>query len=627
MKNIKLILLALCLSLLISSWVSAQDDAELSSFRSQATGGALVDDLDLVYDPVELSFIDSIRIYTNLSNLTSGEEELLNNVSDNMFLFGISGALPMIENLNSALLFAYQNTSLPGTVTLDINRDGDVDLQGEGDLEDVFTQYQDADGDGLFDVIENFRQAVHNNYGSHMYAAVLNNSYQSGDMVLGVRLNLSKSKSENSQLAYPLYGAMWPLEGASVGDPSFEREGSAEYVRDGSEAESFSETGAFDNSSESSLFDVSLSAMKPVDLMWGETEARADVNFSKIKMQDLTGALYNGHYRVSNYDADVVGAYWSDIGFFNQPYSGFALDINERVDISEIAEYSDMGLGLSLKHVFLQAKERRFDGYWRVGAAFHRVSGDYDMSLENPFQAAQLAPAYDNLYLGGVDSTFAAYQASNNILEEDVGEISSNLFSVYGNTQIPLGDRVIFGIGAYYSSVRSTRDAKYRYAANMIESVEVLDDSLTVDDGTVTITTSESADHTYELATTRISVPVGLEYAFTKNKKWKIRFGALFSYIKEVENDAYQVTDFNPAVLQAETGDGEVMVETGDVEYHSVSSHTETTFTRTLYTYGLGYSPTPNLQVDLIGFLGDNFLSLLDAEYYRSLRLSFTLRM
>ena len=627
MKNTKWILFTLVVTLLLPAFMSAQDIVELSSFRSQSTGGALTDDLDLVYDPVELSFVDSVRIFTNLSNLTSGEEELMNDLSDNMFLFGISGAVPVIANLNSSLLFAYQNTTLPGIVYLDLDRDGFWDTDGRGDLEDVFTQYQDTDNDGLFDVIETFTQAAHNNYGSNTYATVLNNSYQSGDMVLGARLSLAKSKMQNSTLAYPLTGTQWPLEGAQEGDPSFERSGEAEYVHDGSIAEAFNETGDFENSSEMSLFDLTVSAMIPVNLPWGVTETRADLNYSKIKSQDMIGALYAGQIEVYNYEPDVVGFYLSNLGFFNYPYDGLTIDFNESVDMSEILDTSDLGLGVSLKRVFLKADERRFDGYWRVGAAYHRVSGDYNLNLENPFTGQGYGPAYTSSYLAGLDSTFAMQELSFSLLEEDIGEVSSNIISLYGNTQIPLGDRVVFGIGAFFSSTNMTRDAKYQYALSASESVEVLDDSSTVEDITATITASESANHNYELATTQISVPVGLEYAFSKNKKWKIRFGALFNYIKEVENDAYQVTDFKPEMIQIEDGEGNAEVETGDVQYHSVSSHTETIFTSTMYSYGLGYAPTPNLQIDLIGFLGNDFLSLLDSEFYRRLRLSFTVRM
>lgn len=628
MKNIKWILFTLGVCLLFSAHAFAQVDVQLGSFRNQSTGGALVDDLDLVYDPVELSFVDSVRIYTNLSNLTSGEEQIMNNVSDDMFLFGISGALPGIDNLNSAGLFAYQNISLPGSVFLDIDRDGFDDEQGEGELEDIFTQYQDADGDGLFDVIEMFRQSASNNFGSKAYAAVLNNSYQAGDMVLGARLTLASSKMESSILSTGMmFGSLWPLEGADVGDPSFEREGTAEYMNDGSRAESFRETGDFANSGELSVSDITLSAMTPVDLPCGKTEARADLSYSTLKTDFMVDAMYAGQIQVNNYDPDLLAFYGSNLGFFNNPFTGYAVELNESIQMRELLETSAVTVGLSLKHVFKQAKERRYDGYWRAGGSYRITSGDYNLKSDGVFSGNEYTPADPMLYLGGVDSTFAMNEMAINEIEEDIGEFSAHVLSLYGNTQIPLGDRVVFGMGAYYSTSSSTRDAKYRFAGSMSESVEVLDDSLTIDDITGTMTASESDDHNYELAITQISVPVGLEYTFSKNKKWKIRFGALFNYYKEVENDAYQVTDFKPEVTRIEDGEGNVTIETGDVEYHSISSHSETTYTSTIYSYGLGYCPTPNLQIDVIGFLGSSFNSLLDSEFYRMLRLSFTVRM
>ena len=137
------------------------------SFRSNALGGIIDDDLDLIYDPIELRFVGrtdtlsgngiydigevysdlgnnvwdvgelyeekngnmwydigepfedlgngiydegepfedlpiihkggSTRLYTNLSNLTSSQEQLFANSSDNEFLIGISSQNPLIS--------------------------------------------------------------------------------------------------------------------------------------------------------------------------------------------------------------------------------------------------------------------------------------------------------------------------------------------------------------------------------------------------------------------------------------------------------------------------------------------------------------------------------------------------
>jgi hypothetical protein len=60
--------------------------------------------------------------------------------------------------------------------------------------------------------------------------------------------------------------------------------------------------------------------------------------------------------------------------------------------------------------------------------------------------------------------------------------------------------------------------------------------------------------------------------------------------------------------------------------YESISEHTRTTFSSTVFTYGLGYNPMENLQIDLLGFLGTSDNSFFDTSFYRNLRLSFTLK-
>lgn len=73
------------ISLLVFGTYYKTNAQEPISFRSNALGGIVDDDLDLVYDPIELQFVDGIRLYTNLSNLTSNKEQLFENVSDDEF--------------------------------------------------------------------------------------------------------------------------------------------------------------------------------------------------------------------------------------------------------------------------------------------------------------------------------------------------------------------------------------------------------------------------------------------------------------------------------------------------------------------------------------------------------------
>ncbi len=93
---------------------------EISSFRNNALGGIVNDDLDLIYDPVELNYVRNLHIFTNLSNLTSTNEQIFNNQNpgDNMLLFGISRENPFVPNLTHAVLFQFQKSQDPGFINI-----------------------------------------------------------------------------------------------------------------------------------------------------------------------------------------------------------------------------------------------------------------------------------------------------------------------------------------------------------------------------------------------------------------------------------------------------------------------------------------------------------------------------
>jgi hypothetical protein len=91
-------------------------------------------------------------------------------------------------------------------------------------------------------------------------------------------------------------------------------------------------------------------------------------------------------------------------------------------------------------------------------------------------------------------------------------------------------------------------------------------------------------------------------------------------------NDAKQITGSEPHVTETEYGDGHIDIDFDDNIYESTSEHTRTTSSSTVFTYGLGYNPMENLQIDVLGFLGTNDNSIIDASFYRNLRLSFTMK-
>ena len=124
------------------------------------------------------------------------------------------------------------------------------------------------------------------------------------------------------------------------------------------------------------------------------------------------------------------------------------------------------------------------------------------------------------------------------------------------------------------------------------------------------------------------SFPVGIEYKFTKNRKWSLRFGSIFNYAKTSENEAKEITGAEPLKITTLDGLGNEFVVIDDNIFQSSSSNKKFSESNTSYYYGLGFNPNSHLQIDLLGFLGDQQnLQIFDAEFLRSLRISFTVKL
>ncbi len=182
-------------------------------------------------------------------------------------------------------------------------------------------------------------------------------------------------------------------------------------------------------------------------------------------------------------------------------------------------------------------------------------------------------------------------------------------------------------MGLFLQSVARDRDTDYQYSITHTRDYEVLD-TLNSNDYTKKESESQIADHTYEYSSYYFTVPVGIEYRFSKNKKWCLRFGSIFSYQRSEVNDAIQIKGANAHQVITKYGDGREEVEIDDNTYESTTSHRKIAESRTTFFYGLGYNPTDYLQIDLLSFLGTGSdLKILDAEFFRSLRLSFSLKL
>ncbi len=595
----KTILLATIFILGLSTVANAQEPI---SFRSNALGGIVNDDLDLVYDPIELQFVDGIRLYTNLSNLTSSQEQLFDNISDDEFLFGISSENPLLGFLWHSALVRFQNSETSNSVGIDSDLDGYTDIYGNGTLIDEYTAYMDSDYDGLFDLKQMFSQEKSNFTIDDSYSFILNNSFKLWILAMGVKLSMYNATSTGNTAPSSLGTGNNVLSGVGSDDPTFSRSVTTHLFEDGYDNLIWSEAGNFNSENKFSFTNLDVSAM--VNL-W-DFEMRADV------------ALYSNQ-TLSNDDDGYSGQY----KYFEPEITDYDDDYSETDSYISKTDEDGGGvvLGGSARYTFDEQDERKNDGFWKVGVSADFGSYDYIGSTSSQFLSTVT-------YFDGLNTNNTDFFRTNSehISTTDNGTKKTSAFAINGRLNIPLDENVHFGIGAFLNKSTKNRETNYTESLNDVLDYDYTDTDYNENDYLTTETSQLSADRNFEILKTIFACPAGLEYRTGKENKWSLRFGSIFTMTNQTINDAKQITGSEPHVTETEYGDGDIDIDFDDNIYESTSEHTRTTSSSTVFTYGVGYNPMENLQIDVLGFLGTNDNSIIDASFYRNLRLSFTMK-
>jgi len=594
----KTILLATIFILGLSTVANAQEPI---SFRSNALGGIVNDDLDLVYDPIELQFVDGIRLYTNLSNLTSSQEQLFDNISDDEFLFGVSSQNPLLKFLWHSALVRFQNSETSNSVEIDSDLDGYTDIYGNGTLIDEYTAYMDSDYDGLFDLKQIFSQEKSNFTIDDSYSFILNNSFKLQILTMGVKLSMYNATSTGNTAPTSLGTGNNVLSGVGSDDPTFSRSVTTHLFEDGYDNLIWSEAGNFNSENKFSFTNLDVSAM--VNL-W-DFEMRADV------------ALYSNQ-TLSNDDDSYSGQY----EYFEPEITDYNNDYSE-TDSYILKTEEDGGgvvLGGSARYTFDKQNERKNDGFWKVEVSADFGSYDYIGSTSSQFSSTEA-------YFDGLNTNNTDFFRTNSehISTTDNGTKKTSAFAINGRLNIPLDENVQFGIGAFLNKSTKNRETNYTESLNDVLDYDYTDTDYNENDYLTTETSQLSADRNFEILRTIFACPAGLEYRTGKENKWSLRFGSIFTMTNQTINDAKQITGSEPHVTETEYGDGDIDIDFDDNIYESTSELTRTTSSSTVFTYGLGYNPMENLQIDVLGFL-DYEASILDAEFYKYLRISLTMK-
>ncbi len=574
---------------------------ETWSFRSSATGGIIQDDLDLITDPIELKFVNGIRLYTNLSNLTSRNEELFDNQSDNEFLLGISSENPFLKNLWTSAFISFENAEFPNAVSIDTDLNGFDDIFGNGYLMGENTSY--------------FWDAVEEEYSLKNYISqektdintddsfnfMLNNTYDMNSFIIGARFMMGKEILTNTDSGSNLGTGTGLLFGVNFNDPTFTHAQNQWDMINEEYDYQVSESGDFDWENKNTETNILLSAMLPD--MKG-FEVRGDIQLAFENDMNTIDDKYSG-YQYENWNA------------VNDEYEERYTESESNKEIME-EKGSLFGFGGSIRKTFDEQDERINDGYWTTGFNLGFGSFDYTNSDIERFSSTDFE--YDD-HETVVNNVFT---------ENDDGTNSVFNFGLFCKVNVPLTEKALFAIGGSINNNSEKRETNYVETESEIIEFELLDGVTDNNDWKRTETAGMEADRIFEQKTTVFRAPVGLEYKIDKKKKWSLRFGTIFTKTCIVTNDDMSITEITIAKRTTEYGgdlDDLIVYPDGhNYEEDTINEETTNKMSNTVFSYGIGFNPLTNLQIDLLGYLGNTNNSLLDAEFYRNLRLSFTLK-
>jgi hypothetical protein len=570
---------------------------ESLSFRSKASGNIISDDLDLVYDPIELRYVNGYRLYSNLSNLNASEQ-VFSNLSNNNYLFGISGKNPIMDSLWTSVLISFRNSITADAVSIDSDLNGSTDISGYGTLIDIYSSFVDSNNDQIFDYRRESKQSKTGETKNKNYSIIFNNALQVGDMALGFRLEANGYETNNNDASYGLGNT--PFLGSLYNSSTYSLASVTTLLNQNFVTEAWNETGDFNYNYKSNNQLFELSAMKPV----GELELRANLlyqheNYLSERLSYFKGDL--ARYNVDNTDYENV---------FYQ---------NQTIESKTQDKGNIFGLGAGIRKTFKTAAERKNEGFWALDGeiAFGRFNYESTYLAMNQF---------NEYFYDGADTLLTDYEKNldYNYNYGEEGTDNRIQYKLSGKVNVPFSERIYFGLGANLQYTSSKRESNYNL---VLRDQTVYDefDALGTNDYSELDTDSESSDRNYNIQVTTYTLPIGLEYKFDKNLKWALRVGAYFYYQKYTTDRALQITNALPYVSTESNLSGS-SVNIDNNSYHSYSMQETNAISRTVYTYGLGFNPSENLQIDLISFFGADNNALIDASFYRNLMVSFVLK-
>lgn len=529
------------------------------SFRLQSTSGIWEDDYDLIFDPGRLPLIDGQRVYTNLSNYVTSNEAVFGLNSSNFILLGASGHLN--GKSAPAAVFDAHNFSV-GQFTGLFSADRGDSIFGSGRVKDV--EWLDLDSNGIYDyksVRETERNAWLSGWGKDLY---LGGAWKSGSRRFGVALAYDDSCVKQVLPGWDFVDHDYDST-LITGGVTFRQDDTSRYFR---------ATGARSGRAVlSSWSDLKGGAML------GITLAPAFLADFATSTRTLTSYA---DYAVS--DTAVSDFARQGIDYSSQtPYQGFQVPLN----VTLVKPAGEKTQSWFYAQGFYRSENLAED------AGGHDVTS-YETTL-NPG------------YTAGLDSVMHTLR----------GRRSSFGGSLRVKELYTMGERFNLGwsvqLGARCYADSTADEMRERGSARFDDG----DSVQTHADYNQTVTGSEHWVSRLAGSEATLVVPVGLEFKVVPSLA--LRLGAQHTVSWDDHISTEQLLSWSPRKVRTDFGDGTFSERVDTLSRRAASSETRNSFNQaTVFSYGAGFRPLDNLQIDLMGFA--NLVNLT------AWRLSATLR-
>jgi len=548
---------------------------EFNSFRYLSTSGALDGDVEYAFDPLDLNYLSGTRLYSGLSNF-SGNDNIFMNSGDNYLLLGTSTDKTFLKKLKAALLFKYYDNEEPLTINCYPNPYDEYPTTDWGRVEYTWQNYSDTNGNELYDNYEYVHQKYENvdkNKGTD-FSLVL--SHPMGEKsVLGYKLCYLYSRESNTYAQddiLSLLSSAPTLEYTSTTytlpemDPTVEEETSSSNI-----------LGDFDTKDTNSTFRNQLGYLTKLNAWEFSGTFTLDYLNNCLETEDSASevTIYNSDI------SDKANAYRKNTneenGMFNQ--------INGRIRYFLVSDddpfhtgYISCGLGFGLKNLNVKQKEL------------------YNENEEDPY-----------------------YYSSKNFSAS--GDLTGINFSANTRLNYPLNNKTFIGTGLFYTLQNDDLKGDYTYQISTKASFFNYDGSWNYTINQI----SKSAGKVEQEETVKIfRAPVGLEYWFTNNMKWAMRFGTIFTHTVEIFKESFAPNLIEPTLTECTYANGETASQLNDNTSLKESHSTKYSTSKTDFSYGICFKANDNLQIDLLTMFDNNDLELWNTNFLRNLKLSFT---